>query len=55
MISDRPYRAALTVEEAIEEIRACAGRQFSPRVAEAMLRLHRRRALPSLHVRARAA
>lgn len=55
MTSDRPYRAALTVEEAIEEIRACAGRQFSPRVAEAMLRLHRRRALPSLHVRARAA
>jgi diguanylate cyclase (GGDEF)-like protein/PAS domain S-box-containing protein len=55
MISDRPYRAALTVDEAIREIRACAGRQFSPRVAEAMLRLHRRRALPSLHVRARAA
>lgn len=55
MISDRPYRPALTVEEAIREIRACAGRQFSPRVAEAMLRLYRRHALPSLHDRARAA
>ncbi len=55
MTSDRPYRPALTVEEAMREIRACAGRQFSPRVAEAMLRLYRRRALPSLHGRARAA
>lgn len=55
MTSDRPYRAALTVDEAIAEIAACSGRQFSPRVAEAMLRLHRRRALPAARRRARAA
>lgn len=55
MTSDRPYRAALAPEEAIAEIAACSGRQFSPRVAEAMLRLYRRRALPVLQDHARAA
>jgi response regulator RpfG family c-di-GMP phosphodiesterase len=37
MTSDRPYRPALSIEKAREEIRDCAGTQFDPRVAEAFL------------------
>ena len=45
MTSDRPYRDGRPAEEAIKEILACAGTQFSPRVAEALQRLHERGAL----------
>jgi two-component system, cell cycle response regulator len=34
MTSDRPYRAARTQEDAIAELRRCAGRQFDPRVVD---------------------
>jgi len=37
MTSDRPYRAALSIEEARAEVRKFAGSQFDPRVAEAFL------------------
>jgi HD-GYP domain-containing protein (c-di-GMP phosphodiesterase class II) len=37
MTSDRPFRAALSVAEAADELRACAGRQFDPRVVDALL------------------
>jgi response regulator RpfG family c-di-GMP phosphodiesterase len=37
MTSNRPYRKALSFDAAREEIRACAGTQFDPRVAEAFL------------------
>lgn len=37
MTSDRPYRAALSTREAREELRAHAGSQFDPEVAEALL------------------
>ena len=37
MTSDRPYRSALSQEEAKAEIRRCAGTQFDPRVVEAFL------------------
>jgi putative nucleotidyltransferase with HDIG domain len=37
MISDRPYRKALPLEAAIEEIRRCSGTQFDPRVVQAFL------------------
>ncbi len=37
MVSDRPYRQGRSVDEAIDEIRACAGEQFDPRVAEALV------------------
>ena len=45
MTSDRPYRDRTSAEAAIEEIMACAGTQFSPRGAEALVRLHERGAL----------
>jgi hypothetical protein len=37
MMSDRPYRAALGHAAAVRELRAGAGRQFDPRVVEALL------------------
>jgi HD-GYP domain-containing protein (c-di-GMP phosphodiesterase class II) len=39
MTSDRPYRRALSIDEAREEIRRCAGQQFDPVVVEAFLSL----------------
>ena len=39
MTSDRPYRAAMPLERALEEIRAGAGTQFDPDVATAFLEL----------------
>ncbi len=38
MISDRPYRAALSVADAINEIKRCSGTQFDPMVVNAFLR-----------------
>lgn len=40
MISDRPYRKAMSVEQAIEELKRCAGRQFDPNVVEVLITLH---------------
>lgn len=37
MITDRPYREAMPPAVAREELRACAGRQFDPKVVEALL------------------
>jgi response regulator RpfG family c-di-GMP phosphodiesterase len=37
MTSDRPYRAALSIDEAREEIERWSGRQFDPKVVEAFL------------------
>lgn len=37
MTSDRPYRPALTVDEAVRRLSEGAGRQFDPRVVEAAL------------------
>ncbi|MHB0975780.1 MAG: HD domain-containing phosphohydrolase [Candidatus Aquicultorales bacterium] len=39
MISDRPYRAALTIDKAIEEVKKCKGTQFDPEVVDAFLGL----------------
>jgi response regulator RpfG family c-di-GMP phosphodiesterase len=37
MTSDRPYRAALSIAEARDEIKTWSGRQFDPKVADAFL------------------
>ena len=37
LISDRPYRKALPIEEAKKEIIRCSGSQFDPKVVEAFL------------------
>ncbi len=41
MISDRPYRAALPIDYALNEIRTMSGTQFDPAVVEATLSLPR--------------
>ncbi|MCH7838525.1 MAG: HD domain-containing protein, partial [Chloroflexi bacterium] len=46
MVSDRPYRASRPFDEAVQEIVACSGSQFNPKVVEALVRLHKRNALP---------
>jgi putative two-component system response regulator len=38
MISDRPYRAAMSVAEAIDEIKRCADTQFDPVIVTAFLK-----------------
>jgi HD-GYP domain-containing protein (c-di-GMP phosphodiesterase class II) len=48
MVSDRPYRAALSVEEALAELERCAGTQFDPALAEAFVRSWRAGALRGL-------
>lgn len=37
MISDRPYRAAMSQADALGELRRNAGTQFDPRVVEALI------------------
>jgi HD-GYP domain-containing protein (c-di-GMP phosphodiesterase class II) len=37
MTTDRSYRAALSHDAAIAELRRCAGTQFDPRVAAALI------------------
>lgn len=38
MISDRPYRSRLSLQEAKKELERCKGTQFDPKVVEAFLR-----------------
>jgi diguanylate cyclase (GGDEF)-like protein/PAS domain S-box-containing protein len=45
MTSDRPYRAARSVAASVREIVACSGSQFSPKVVQALVRLHKRKKL----------
>jgi len=37
--SDRPYRSAMSIEKALNEIRRCAGTQFDPAVAAVFLKI----------------
>jgi len=39
MISDRPYRPKMTIDEAFAELRRCAGTQFNPAVVEALIKV----------------
>jgi HD-GYP domain-containing protein (c-di-GMP phosphodiesterase class II) len=40
MTTGRPYRAAMTHQEAVAELRRCAGTQFDPRVVDAFMQVH---------------
>jgi diguanylate cyclase (GGDEF)-like protein/putative nucleotidyltransferase with HDIG domain len=40
MISDRPYRDLMSREEAVEEIKKCAGKQFDPQVVKAFTKVY---------------
>ena len=42
MVSDRPYRRAMSIEEAAREISSHAGTQFDPKVVDAFLNLVKR-------------
>jgi len=48
MTSDRPYRAALPVEEAIAELRRHSGTQFDPKVVDALLAVLDESPMPAL-------
>jgi HD-GYP domain-containing protein (c-di-GMP phosphodiesterase class II) len=48
MTSQRPYRAARSVAAAVREIMRCSGGQFSPRVVQGLVRLHRQKRIPLL-------
>jgi HD-GYP domain-containing protein (c-di-GMP phosphodiesterase class II) len=37
MVSERPYRSAMTVRAAVVELRAGAGTQFDPNVVDALV------------------
>jgi HD-GYP domain-containing protein (c-di-GMP phosphodiesterase class II) len=39
MTSDRPYRRALSIEDAAEELRANSGTQFDPNIVDAAIRV----------------
>ncbi len=39
MVSERPYRRALSSEEAIEELRRCSGKQFDPVAVEKFIQI----------------
>ena len=39
MTTNRPYRKAMPVEDALTELRKCAGSQFDPKVVEALERV----------------
>jgi HD-GYP domain-containing protein (c-di-GMP phosphodiesterase class II) len=39
MTSDRPYRRALSREQALAEVERCAGTQFDPEIARVFLEL----------------
>ena len=49
MTSNRPYRQGRPLAEAVDELVRCAGTQFSPRVVEALVRLHERGELQFVH------
>jgi HD-GYP domain-containing protein (c-di-GMP phosphodiesterase class II) len=49
MTTDRPYRGAMPVEDAIEELKRHQGSQFDPKVVEAFLRVLERDGAHPLH------
>jgi HD-GYP domain-containing protein (c-di-GMP phosphodiesterase class II) len=52
MTSDRPYRRGRPLHDAVLEVQASSGRQFSPAVVEALVRLYDRGELPGMEDKA---
>jgi len=50
MISDRPYRKAMLVEQALEELKQGRGTQFDPKVVDAVIALYEQGTLQLNHV-----
>jgi diguanylate cyclase (GGDEF)-like protein len=50
MVSDRPYRDAISLADALAELRACAGTQFHPGVVDAFCTLMGAPSVPAAHV-----
>jgi HD-GYP domain-containing protein (c-di-GMP phosphodiesterase class II) len=44
--SDRPYKPGRSSAAAIQEIVACSGTQFSPKIVQALVQLYKQRKLP---------
>jgi HD-GYP domain-containing protein (c-di-GMP phosphodiesterase class II) len=42
MTSDRPYHKGSSMDRALEVVRDCAGTQFDPELAQALVRIHER-------------
>ncbi|KNY28287.1 metal dependent phosphohydrolase [Pseudobacteroides cellulosolvens ATCC 35603 = DSM 2933] len=41
MISDRPYRKSMSIEEAFQELEKCSGSQFDPKIASLFVKIMR--------------
>ena len=50
MVTDRPYRKGMTVEEAIEELKRKRGIQFDPLVVDAIIELYQQGNLKPVHL-----
>jgi diguanylate cyclase (GGDEF)-like protein len=50
MVSDRPYRAGMSLDEAIAEVQRSSGTQFDPMAVEAMLTLDEQRLIELLRL-----
>jgi len=37
MTHDRTYKKAMSIEEAIEELKICSGRQFDPKIVDTFI------------------
>ena len=48
MVHDRPYHHAMPEEDAIKELRRCAGTQFDPHVIEVFTKLLEEEELPKI-------
>jgi len=48
MTTDRPYRAAMSIDESLDEIKRCSGTQLDPVVVTALLSIHSLEKLSSL-------
>ena len=48
MTEDRPYRPSIGIDNAIQELKYCAGSQFDPDLVEIFLEVCRTKWIPSL-------